>query len=69
VKNIFALLLFLFSLKSGAQIPFRLPAIFSNHAVLQQSAEVKLWGWGPGSSKVRLFPIGLNISLKTHATR
>ena len=40
------------SLNSFAQIPFRLPPIISNHAVFQQSSEVKLWGWGPGSLKV-----------------
>jgi len=40
------------SLNSFAQIPFRLPAIISNHAVLQQSSEIRLWGWGPGSLKV-----------------
>ncbi len=42
------------SLNSFAQIPFRLPAIISNHAVLQQSSEIKLWGWGPGSLKVAI---------------
>ena len=42
------------SLNSFAQIPFRLPAIFSNHAVLQQSSGIKLWGWGPGSLKVAI---------------
>ncbi len=49
IKIIFILGL---SLNSSAQIPFRLPSVISNHAVLQQSAEVKLWGWGPGSLKV-----------------
>lgn len=49
IKIIFILGL---SLNSFAQIPFRLPSVISNHAVLQQSAEVKLWGWGPGSLKV-----------------
>ena len=51
IKIIFILGL---SLNSFAQIPFRLPAIFSNHAVLQQSSEIKIWGWGPGSLKVAI---------------
>ncbi|MBE0653417.1 MAG: hypothetical protein IH594_06445 [Bacteroidales bacterium] len=51
--KIITLLFFLwFSLCSLAQIPFRLPAIISNHAVLQHSSEIKLWGWGPGSLMV-----------------
>lgn len=30
-----------------AQPPLRLPAIISNHAVLQQNTSVRLWGWAP----------------------
>jgi len=37
-----------------AQAPLKLPAIISDHAVFQQSANVKLWGWGPGSNKVAI---------------
>ena len=37
-----------------AQGSLRLPAIISNHAVLQQSADVKLWGWAPASSPVKI---------------
>jgi sialate O-acetylesterase len=39
---------------SFAQIPLRLPSIISNHAVMLQSSDVKLWGWGPGSLKVAI---------------
>jgi Domain of unknown function (DUF303). len=40
--------------KSFGQLPLRLPSILSNHAVLQQSSTVKLWGWGPGSFNVKV---------------
>ena len=51
------LLLFLFIANApcaSAQLPLLLPAILSDHAVLQQKAEVRVWGWGPGSSKVKI---------------
>lgn len=46
--------LILFSTIASAQAPLRLPAIISDHAVLQQSANVKLWGWGPGSNQIAI---------------
>lgn len=39
---------------ASAQWAFRLPAIISNHAVLQQSANVKLWGWAQSGSTVKI---------------
>jgi len=33
---------------------FKLPAIISDHAVLQQSANVKLWGWAPASARLKI---------------
>ncbi len=54
MKILNTLLLLSFFVCSFAQIPFRLPAIISNHAILQQSSEVELWGWGPGSLKVAI---------------
>lgn len=54
MKTIAAIFVLFLSLTISAKIPFKLPAIISNHAVLQQSAEVKLWGWGPGSLKVAI---------------
>lgn len=51
----FIFLLFLFfSMTISAQWAFRLPAIISNHAVFQQSAKVKLWGWGQSGSTVKI---------------
>jgi sialate O-acetylesterase len=52
LKKIVVLLLLVAVLKGNAQLPLRLPSIISNHAVLQQASEVKLWGWGPGSFKL-----------------
>ncbi|MEA4839577.1 MAG: sialate O-acetylesterase [Bacteroidales bacterium] len=37
-----------------AQIKLRLPSILSDHAVLQESSNCKLWGWGPGSQTVKI---------------
>ena len=42
------------SITASAQWAFRLPAIISNHAVFQQSADVKLWGWGQSGSTVKI---------------
>ncbi|HLP06226.1 MAG TPA: sialate O-acetylesterase [Paludibacter sp.] len=38
----------------SAQWGFRLPSIISNHAVLQQSADVKLWGWAQSGNTVKV---------------
>lgn len=43
-----------FTLVTTAQTPLRLPAIISDHAVLQQNADVKLWGWGPSTFTVKI---------------
>lgn len=54
LKKILVFLFFLVAVNASAQLPLRLPSVISNHAVLQQSADVKLWGWGPGSFKVAI---------------
>lgn len=51
--TLFAFLILL-STAISAQQSFQLPSIISNHAVLQQQSEVKLWGWGPINSKVSI---------------
>jgi sialate O-acetylesterase len=38
----------------AAQPALRLPAIISNHAVLQQQSDVSLWGWGPSTWPVKI---------------
>ena len=42
------------ALLACAQPALRLPAIFSDHAVLQQNTEVKVWGWGPCKGPVKI---------------
>lgn len=37
---------------NAQNIPIRLPSVFSDHAVLQQSSEVSVWGWGPPTLQV-----------------
>ncbi len=44
----------IFSMFASAQWTFRLPAIISNHAVFQQSADVKLWGWAQSGNTVKI---------------
>ncbi len=44
----------IFSMFASAQWAFRLPAIISNHAVFQQSADVKLWGWAQSGNTVKI---------------
>ena len=41
-------------LNASAQWAFRLPAIISDHAVFQQSSDVKLWGWAQSGSTVKI---------------
>ena len=45
MKKYLVLSFFCISLFAGAQPGLRLPAVISNHAVLQQNSDVKLWGW------------------------
>lgn len=42
------------ALSASAQWAFRLPAIISDHAVFQQSSDVKLWGWAQSGSTVKI---------------
>lgn len=53
MKNkILVLLLLLITGSVHGQLPLRLPAVLSDHAVLQRGDHVRLWGWGPGGSTV-----------------
>jgi len=51
-KIVFSILMFILSLVAVAQDNLRLPAIISNHAVLQQLSDVRLWGWASSSVKI-----------------
>lgn len=53
MKKIFSTIFMTCSLTLSAQfMPIILPSIISDHAVMQQSSEVKLWGWGPSKLDV-----------------
>ena len=55
MKKIFIpIVLFFISMAATAQWGMRLPAIISNHAVLQQAADVKLWGWAQSGNAVKI---------------
>jgi sialate O-acetylesterase len=50
----FLFLVSLFAACSGRQEELKLPALFSDHMVLQQQAEVPIWGWAAPGSKIRI---------------
>lgn len=55
MKIIFAILFLMSSLGLFAQnMPITLPSVISDHAVFQQSSEIKLWGWGPSTKNVAI---------------
>jgi len=70
IKNktfIFLLIQLLFLSYTWAEI--RLPAVFTNHMVLQRNSEVTLWGWGTPSEHISIMPEWLNgDTIKTHVT-
>jgi sialate O-acetylesterase len=39
---------------NAQNMPIRLPSIISDHAVFQQSATIKLWGWGPATLEISI---------------
>ncbi|QCR22129.1 sialate O-acetylesterase [Pontibacter sp. SGAir0037] len=45
-----------------------LPAVFSNHMVLQQNAEVKIWGWAKSGEEVTVTPSWNHKPVKTKAS-
>jgi len=54
MKKLLVPILLCLALNASAQWAFRLPAIISNHAVFQQSTDVKLWGWAQSGSTVKI---------------
>jgi len=54
MRTLIVSMLLLVAVSVSGQLPLRLPSVLSDHAVLQQNAKVKLWGWGPGSMKVSI---------------
>jgi sialate O-acetylesterase len=54
IKQLIVPVLWCIALCVQAQPALRLPSVIGNHAVLQQSSPVKLWGWAPGSWPVKI---------------
>jgi len=54
MKKFFVLSFLFITLFAGAQPALRLPAIYSDHAVLQQNSDVKVWGWAPCTWPVKI---------------
>jgi sialate O-acetylesterase len=54
MKKTFFLLVAFLPLLAIAQTGLRLPAILSNHAVMQASSDVKLWGWATCTIPVKI---------------
>lgn len=54
MRTFFVAFLLIIAFGSSGQLPLRLPSILSDHAVLQQNAEVKVWGLGPGPMQVAI---------------
>lgn len=50
----FALLLFFWSVQNVAYADIRLPSIINNHMVLQQKAEITLWGWADANENIEI---------------
>jgi sialate O-acetylesterase len=54
MKKIVLFLFVLFPLLAAAQTGLRLPAILSNHAVMQANSNEKLWGWATCTIPVKI---------------
>jgi sialate O-acetylesterase len=52
---------------ASAQADVRLPAIFSNHMVLQRSARVPVWGWAKPGEQVQVALAGRTADAETDA--
>jgi len=55
-SKVLLLLLLLGSISISSFAKVKLPAIFSNHMVLQQNAKVNIWGWAKSGAKITLMP-------------
>lgn len=54
---------------SALRAEIRLPAVFTDHMVLQRNSEVTLWGWGTPSEHITIMPEWLNgEEIKVRAT-
>lgn len=66
MKKLLLLASLFLSLQAMAQYPLlRLPAIYSDHAVLQQNSEIKFWGWSAPHGNVKIIPSWSNDTIVT----
>lgn len=62
-----SILFFIFT-SAIAMANISVPAIFGNHMVLQQNAEISLWGWGKPMEKITITSSWNNDTLKTEVS-
>lgn len=68
-NNLFCFLLIQVFCVSALRAEIRLPAVFTDHMVLQQNSKVTLWGWGTPSEHISIMPEWLNSdTIKTQVT-
>src|SRR5688572_22525079 len=54
MKNVVVIIAFLYCAMAHADVI--LPAVFSDHMVLQQNSSVTIWGWAKPNEKVSVTP-------------
>lgn len=64
IKFLIVLVLFLIFNTISANVS--LPAVFSDHMVLQQNSEVKIWGWGDPNEEITITTSWNNQSVKVN---
>lgn len=68
-NSIFCIILIQIFCLSVLQAEIRLPAVFTDHMVLQRNSEVTLWGWGTPSEHINIIPEWLSgDTIKTQVT-
>lgn len=69
IYRIYCLLLIQLLCLSAMQAEIRLPAVFTDHMVLQRNSEITLWGWGTPGEHIAIMPEWLaGDTLKTQVT-
>ncbi len=63
------LVLLLLALAPSAWAKVKMPALFANHAVLQQQSDVRVWGWADKNTRVELTPSWNNKTYSAKANR
>lgn len=67
LRSIYLILIFILSLSATAQTQLRLPAILSDHMLLQQNADVKIWGWAMPQTVIQIIPQWNNDTITIRA--